>query len=181
MLWVFIGLLGGIAFVFLTRLFWGDAANRSNSASGDNNLPRPPLVTLAIIVLVVALLVMIATGRLHWLSAAITGLIPFLRRLLGLIRYAPLLRRLLPGLFGKSGSSGNRAQDKQSHQPAATRSALTKDQARAMLEVAADAKREDVIQAHRKLMAKNHPDRGGSNYIAAQLNEAKELLLADIT
>ena len=177
MLWVFTGLLGSIAFVFLTRLFWSDAANRPKDNPQDTSQrpPRQQIVTLAIVILLIALIMMIATGRLHWLSAAITGAIPFLRRGVSLLRFAPLLKRLLPGVFGQS--AGSKTQ--QGSRRAPQTPTLTKNQARAMLEVPPDATRDEIIQAHRKLMAKNHPDRGGSNYIAAQLNEAKDLLLAD--
>lgn len=47
-----------------------------------------------------------------------------------------------------------------------------------ILGVAIDADAEAIRAAHRALMAKNHPDKGGSPWFARQLNEARDTLLA---
>ena len=58
-------------------------------------------------------------------------------------------------------------------------SVMDKQQARQVLDVEADATHEEIISAHKRLMAKNHPDKGGSTYLASQINQAKDVLLQD--
>ena len=54
---------------------------------------------------------------------------------------------------------------------------MGRSEALAMLGLKDDATKEDIITAHRKLIQKLHPDRGGNDYLAAQINQAKDLLL----
>ena len=59
-------------------------------------------------------------------------------------------------------------------------SAMDKNEAIAILGLEAPYTRKDITQAHRSLMGKFHPDKGGNTYLATKLNNARDLLLDQI-
>lgn len=124
------------------------------------------LVGVALLAVVLAV-----SGRLHWVAAAIAVVLPVLGRGLGWLgRHLPWLAPLIA-----KHASARRGREEAGKTPP-----LTAGEARRILNVGTDAGREEIISAHRHLIQKLHPDRGGNDYLASRVNAAKELLLREL-
>ena len=54
---------------------------------------------------------------------------------------------------------------------------MSEEEAHSILGLKSDASAEEVRAAYRRLMSQLHPDKGGTDYLAAKINEARDLLL----
>ena len=58
-------------------------------------------------------------------------------------------------------------------------SAMSRAEALKVLGLDEGAMEDDIRAAHRRLILQNHPDKGGSSYLAAKINEARRVLLGE--
>ncbi|CAI8602645.1 unnamed protein product [Vicia faba] len=54
---------------------------------------------------------------------------------------------------------------------------MNKREAARILGVRTTTPTDKIKEAHRRVMIANHPDAGGSNYLASKINEAKDMML----
>ncbi len=235
-------IVGAVAFVML----WKELAAKQRPRKLSN------VAGAAAVVLIAALVLLTATGRLHWLAAVAAGALPFLRWTLGLLA-GPLLsgmfRSRLHGGGERQGSAAGAAPQSSSvatdelrmtldhdssdmdgevlrgrfagkrlselditalktlydelaavdsrqllgayldrrfpgwadagarrEAPAGDRE-MDAEQALAVLGLKTGATEQEIVDAHRRLMQKLHPDHGGTDYLAATLNLAKQVLM----
>jgi len=154
-------LLGFLALIVLYSLrgLW-----KGSSAEIQAKL-RKPLLWLGLLALAVL------ASRLGWI-------VPLLGALTAAaIRYAPVLAALLPLLkrVRRADAGGGPGE---APRPPPNAGRMSRQEAYEILGLAPGASREDIISAHRRLMQKMHPDRGGSDYLAGKINQARETLLA---
>ena len=127
---------------------------------------------IGLLLVVLGVIFLAATGRLNWIFALLGIFVAFsLRMLPFLLRYIPQLHGLW-AVFSKKKYQSSTSGDQR-------RSAvkMTKEEAYEILGLDQSASDQEIILAHRKLIQKLHPDRGGSDYLAAKINQAKKVLL----
>lgn len=90
---------------------------------------------------------------------------------------ASLVEAYLDRVFGADWRSDNNNQDYQGGSGSNQGASMTKEEARQILGLQSDASQNEIKDAHRRLIQKFHPDRGGSDYLAAKINRAKDILL----
>lgn len=84
--------------------------------------------------------------------------------------FEAFLDRSFPGWDGGAGGTGG----------AASRGGMGVEEAYLVLGLNPGATRSEIQAAHRNLMKRFHPDQGGSTYLAAKVNEAKDILLKNV-
>lgn len=128
---------------------------------GGKGLTKFSLLILLAIVVGFAL-----APRLGWFVPLLNLL------LLGAVKYAPQLLGLAMNAWAQSKTHSN------SQAPASNASTMSIPEAYQILGLTPGASQQEIISAHRRLMQKIHPDRGGSDYLATKINQARETLLA---
>lgn len=156
-----------IAVAAIALILW----HKISKAKGEE---KKKLVFWSVIGGVVAILGLLAvTGHLNVITAAIAGLIALLPRAMQLLKYLPFISRL----YQQNKQGTQYTQNNTQQQPPRGKQVMSTEEAMEVLGLKSGYSKDDVIQAHRRMMQKVHPDRGGSDYLASQINKAKDTLL----
>lgn len=153
-----------LAVIGIGLIIW----HKIQTSSGEQ---RKKTIFWSVITAILGILLILAvTGHLNIITALVAGLIAFIPRAMQLLRYLPFLNKFYQ-------QSKQNQQNAGQQPPPRGKKTMAQDEAMEILGLKPGYSKEDVISAHRRMMQKVHPDRGGSDYLAAKINKAKDTLL----
>ena len=123
-------------------------------------------------------IILALTGRLHWISASIPLLIigfKYIGRLF--LRLWPFVRIYQQQSARFTHDSDGEKKNEDRSTPQSGRGQMSVQEAYQILGINERSSRQEILQAHRNLIRKLHPDQGGSDYLASKINQAKDVLL----
>ncbi len=173
-----------VLFLILAGLLLATIAEQRGKAGPGRNsrrsgkAPAGGLKTYWLLGAVVIGAVLLRFG-VNWIVVAGGMALAALRSIVPLMRLLPLLQSLRRGSFGAAGSSTNAGPSgpgPRSGPPPSGNSRMTRNEALAVFGLDENATHEDVQREYKRLMRRVHPDLGGSSYLAAKINEAKDVL-----
>ena len=145
------------------------------------------LVVLVVLILVAASYLRIrpqnlAKGMRFW-GGVLLGLVTVALAVTGRIGLAflaatgawALLTGTTPAWLGAPRNPGDPGSSR--NVPPARRGAMSRAEALSVLGLQEGVSDEQIRAAHRRLILQIHPDKGGTSYLAAKINEAKDVLL----
>jgi Ca2+/Na+ antiporter len=157
------GLFIILVVILIAGYFYYAKTKSTDSLERKKRLFKNSFYLLIIITIALAL-----SGRISWIIAAVTALIPIAKFIfLFLWRGLPFIQIWMRSRRFKEDKNTSSQKN----------NALTESEALEILGLEPGSSDEQIIQAHRELMQKIHPDRGGNNYMATKLNLARDLLL----
>ena len=179
-------------------LFSGPRRLGSLSPARRQKLVRNGLIAA----IVVIPLTLVATGRLSWIVGLLAPAGLLLQRIFRLLMLLLSARRFADQVraeherarrasndarhtgepdstAGGPRAHGNRGRRHRAGPPNRTTQGLI-EEAYAVLGLKAGATRREIVEAHRRLIRQVHPDKGGTDYLAAKINSARDLLLQHV-
>lgn len=160
-------LLLGIAAL---ALLW--AIGRWGINTSPRNLRWTGLAVLAFLCLVAAVFLALR-GQLGGAAAFATGAMA----LYGRYRWIKGIIDRIRSAGSSAGYGGANRGSSSNGSRARNASVASEDEALSVLGLKPGADRQAVLEAHKRLMRLVHPDRGGTDYLAAKINQARDILL----
>lgn len=137
----------------------------------DSNQRNRSIIRIMLYGTAALLLILVITGKIAPLFALLGAAVPLLGAAVTWINRVLVAKRIWSN-FSQGKATGNN-----SRPPHQTPVLMGVDEALEILGLQPNTNKAEIIEAHRKLIQKIHPDRGGSNYLAGQINQAKDTLL----